>query len=60
MPRCFCAIFPLPRMPCQEITHVKKEGLFHISAGCTPRAKMGTREEMVHSKEKGYSEGLSY
>lgn len=46
-------IFPLPKMPCQEITHVRKEGLCYISAGCTPRAKSGTRERWYTAGRKG-------
>lgn len=45
--------FPLPKMPCQEITHVRKEGLAHISVGCTQRTKRGSDEEMRHNREKG-------
>lgn len=44
--------FSLPKMSCQEITHVRKEGLAHVSSGCTPRAKSGLCEELEHNREK--------
>lgn len=58
-PRYFRAVFPLPKMPCQEITHVRKEGLSHISAGCTPRVKSGPCEEVGYNRKKGFGEDLS-
>lgn len=45
--------FPLPKMSCQVIAHVRKEGLAHISAGCNPRTKRGPREEVGYNREKG-------
>lgn len=44
--------FPLLKMPCQEVTQVRQENLAHISAGCTPRTKRGSCEEMGHIRQK--------
>lgn len=44
--------FPLPKVPCQEVTQVRKGNLAHVSAGCTPRTKRGSCEEMSTSGRK--------